>query len=45
VILQVGTFGGVPMRPEQVQELMRQMNQPTLAHVLRSEREEGDGTP
>lgn len=43
--LQIGVLAGVPMRPEQIKELMHQMNQPTLAHVLPSEEETGDGDP
>jgi len=40
--LQLGVFSGVPMRPEQIQELMHQMNQPKLAHVLPADEEGGD---
>lgn len=40
--LQLGVFSGVPMRPEQIQELMHQMNQPKLAHVLPADEERGD---
>jgi hypothetical protein len=40
--LQLGVFSGVPMRPEQIQELMHQMNQPKLAHVLPADEESGD---
>jgi hypothetical protein len=43
--LQMGVLAGVPMRPEQIKELMHQMNQPTIAHVLPSEEEAGDGNP
>jgi hypothetical protein len=43
--LEIGVLMGVPMRPEQIKELMHQMNQPTLAHVLPSEEEAGDGDP
>ena len=43
--LQMGVLAGVPMRPEQIKELMHQMNQPTIAHVLPSEEEAGDGDP
>ena len=32
--LQVGVVSGVPMTPDQVRELMNQMNRPKLAHVL-----------
>jgi hypothetical protein len=40
--LQLGVFSGVPMRPEQIQELMHQMNQPRLAHVLPADEEGGE---
>lgn len=43
--LQFGTLAGVPMRPEEIQDLMRQMNAPKLAHVLPSEESDGDGPP
>jgi len=41
-VLELGVLMGAPMRPDQIQELMHQMNQPTLAHVLPSEEEAGD---
>ena len=44
-ILQLGVMVGAPMRPDEVEELMHQMNQPTMAHVLPSEDEEGDDPP
>ena len=40
--LEAGVLFGVPMRPEQIEELMHQMNQPKLAHVLKEEGESGD---
>ena len=40
--LQLGVFSGVPMRPEQIQELMHQMNQPKLSHLLPADEESGD---
>ena len=40
--LEFGVIIGAPMRPEEIRELMRQMNQPTLAHVLPAEEEAGD---
>lgn len=43
--LQLGVLAGVPMRPEQIREVMHQMNQPTIAHVLPSEEEAGDDDP
>jgi hypothetical protein len=45
VALEMGVLGGVPMRPDEIQELMHQMNQPTLAHVLPSEDDDGGDTP
>lgn len=44
-VLQCGALLGVPMRPDQIQELMHQMNQPKLAHVLPTEEDEGGGPP
>lgn len=44
-VLQFGVLGGVPMRPEEVRELMNQMNQPRMAHVLPSGHDEGHGPP
>jgi hypothetical protein len=43
--LEFGVLIGAPMRPDEIQDLMHQMNQPTLAHVLRSEDDAGDDPP
>ena len=43
--LEFGVLIGAPMRPDQIQELMHQMNQPTLARILRSEDDAGDDPP
>ena len=43
--LQFAVLMGAPMRPDEIRELMHQMNQPTLAHVLPSEEEAGDDPP
>jgi protein-S-isoprenylcysteine O-methyltransferase Ste14 len=43
--LQFGAMVGVPMRPEEIQELMRQMNAPKLAHLLPSEEDDGGEPP
>ncbi len=32
--LLVGVFGGVPMRPEEVDELMRSMSQPKIEYSI-----------
>ena len=43
-LFEIGVLAGAPMRPEEIRELMHQMNQPTLAHVLPSE-EDADDDP
>jgi hypothetical protein len=43
--LEMGVLGGVPMRPDEIRELMHQMNQPALAHVLPIEDEDGVDPP
>lgn len=43
--LEMGVISGVPMRPDEIQELMNQINQPKLAHVLPSENDDGDDPP
>jgi hypothetical protein len=43
--LEAAVIMGMPMRPEQIKELMQQMNQPKVAHVLRSEEEKGNDPP
>jgi hypothetical protein len=45
VALEMGVLSGVPMRPGEIEELMNQMNQPKMAHVLPSENHEGDDEP
>lgn len=32
-VLQVGAFAGVPMRPEQIRDVMRSLNQPKIAQT------------
>lgn len=44
-MLECAALMGLPMRPEEIQELMRTMNQPKLAHVIPDESEHGDGDP
>jgi hypothetical protein len=34
-VLELGALAGVPMRPEEIRELLQTMNQPKVAHVLR----------
>ena len=42
VVLEFGAMIGVPMRPEEIEALMRTMNQPQVAHTLPDESENGD---
>lgn len=42
-ILEIGTLMGVPMRPEQIQDLMRDMNVPKVAQTNPEESSSGDG--
>ena len=43
-ILEIGTLLGVPMRPEQIQDLMRAMNVLKIAETNPEESNSGDGT-
>jgi len=43
--LEMGVISGVPMRPGEIQELMNQMNQPKVAHVLPTENDSGSDPP
>lgn len=40
-MLEYAALMGSPMRPEEIQELLRTMNQPRLTHVVPDD--EGDG--
>jgi hypothetical protein len=42
-ILEIGTLIGVPMRPEQIQDLMRAMNAAKIAQTNPEESNSGDG--
>ncbi len=41
--LQLGVLAGVPMRPEEIQRLLRLMNTPKVASELPEGEEHGDG--
>lgn len=41
-ILELGTLMGVPMRAEQIQDLMRSLNVPRIAHTTPEESHRGD---
>ena len=43
VFLEFGALAGVPMRPEQIKELMQMLSQPKLAHVVPDESERDEG--
>ena len=43
--LEMGVISGVPMRPGEIQELMNQMNQPKVAHVLPIVNDSGNDPP
>jgi hypothetical protein len=43
--LELGALSGIPMRPEDIQNLMRQMNEAAVAHVLPADDDEGGGLP
>jgi hypothetical protein len=42
LVLGAGSLMAVPMRAEEIEELMRLMNQPKVAHTLREESDTGD---
>jgi len=42
VVLEVGALAGVPMRPDEIRELMNALAQPKLARVLPDRPDEGD---
>ncbi len=41
--LLLGALGGMPMRPEEIEELMHSMNQQRIEYVVPLESENGDG--
>lgn len=42
-VLEIGAFSGIPMRPEQIREFMRSLNQPKIAHTEPERTADGDG--
>ena len=42
LVLWVGSQMGLPMRPEEIEELMRTMNEPKIARKFAEEEERGD---
>jgi hypothetical protein len=45
IILAVASSAGIPMRHDEVEELMQAMNQPKVAHTLADENDAGDWPP
>lgn len=44
-LLEIGVLIGVPMRPEQIQQLMRDMNAPKIVRVTPDRPDGGDPSP
>jgi hypothetical protein len=44
-VLEMGVLLGIPMRPEQIRELMRDLSAPKIARMLPDERQDGDRLP
>ena len=42
LVLCVGSQVGLPMRPDEIEELMRTMNQPKIVRKFAEEEEKGD---
>ncbi len=40
--LLAGVLGGVPMRPEEIEDLMRSTNQPTIEYTIPDENDKGE---
>ncbi|HEY3771225.1 MAG TPA: hypothetical protein VGN44_21305 [Candidatus Angelobacter sp.] len=40
--LMVGIIGGVPMKPDEIEELMHNLNQPKITVTIPGESENGD---
>ena len=45
LVLCAGSTIGLPMRPEEIEELMRTMNQPKIVRKFAEEEERGDPLP
>ena len=44
-MLEFAALFGMPMRPEEIEELMRRLNEPKLARTNPDESEHGDDNP
>jgi hypothetical protein len=45
ISLAIAVIAGAPMRPEEIEELLLQMNQPKIAHTLPETSDDGAGEP
>jgi len=45
LVFLMGSAMGLPMRAEEIEELMRTLNQPKIVRVFAVEEERGDGPP
>jgi hypothetical protein len=43
IALECGVLSGVPIQARELKELLERLNQATLAHVLPSQQQDGDG--
>ena len=44
-VLEFGSLIGLPMKPEEIEELMHTMNQPKVVHTTPDEHDAGDDGP
>jgi hypothetical protein len=45
LILGIGSIAGMPMRPEEIQELMHSMNQTRVCQIIREEHDDAGDPP
>ena len=43
--LLAAAFGGLPMRPEEIEDLMHTMNQQKIAYIIPADERNGDDPP
>jgi hypothetical protein len=42
VVISVGLAAGAPMHPNEIEEILAQLNRPKVAHSLRQEEDDGE---
>ncbi len=40
--LQIGVFAGIPMRPDEIEEILRCMSQPKIEYTIPEEDDDGE---